>query len=79
MAIAVQEIVRIMFVPDGVGAMEVPSAQVVSFTSPIQIVAGGNVATFANVSAALDNVDTLLQPQITAALGQINGWATGGP
>lgn len=78
MAIGVQTLVRLYFIPDGAGAMEVPSGQTLSLTTPVQIAGGGNSPTFATISAALDAVDTLLQAQITALLPQITAWGSGG-
>lgn len=78
MAIALSAKITVSFVPDGCGPQEVPSAQAISFQTPLSISAGGNSPTVAQLSAVMDNFDTSITVQLTAALGQIQGWGTGG-
>lgn len=78
----------VYFVPDGASGQTLPQAQ--SFEASIdtfgnasqslQLVAGGNAPSSANVGAACDALNTSLKTylQTSPILGQIQGWASGG-
>lgn len=76
------------FVPDGAGAMEVPSAQSLAAKvvtaignagSPV-VVPGGNAPSTANMSTALSALATQLGTFFNTSANNaiINGWASGG-
>lgn len=79
--------VRVSWVPDGAGAMSVPSAQSKKFsqTSYVQV-PGGDAPTIGNFNSALTGAAGTpaggaaldMSTQINAALAQIQAWSTGG-
>lgn len=76
-----------VWIGDGVGAMEVPSAQRLKVSSGdtgqtwagIVAVPGGDTPTAANFNTAISGtVVTNMEAAILANIGQIQGFATGG-
>jgi hypothetical protein len=86
--------VDVVYLPDGAGAMEVPSSQVLTFFAssanpggltlgngplgPASPVPGGNGANQANFNTAVNNMLTDIEAQIAANLARIQAFATGG-
>jgi hypothetical protein len=77
--------VDIVWVGDGVNAMAVPSAQVLSVTqnSPLGagmiVVPGANAPTTGNISTACTTLGTNAAAALNGNITQIQGFATGGP
>lgn len=87
MAYAIGYDVRVYWIPDGGGAMSVPSAQSKKFTQTTLVqVPGGDTPTIGNFNTALTGSASTptggsaldLSTQINTALAQIQAWASGG-
>lgn len=80
MAIAISSSISIDFIPDGVGAMEVPSAQRIKLSIPMQFVPGTlNSPTAANFQTAFTALATAMGVALTTAqINQIGQWGSGG-
>lgn len=87
MSYAIQWSASVVWIGDGVGAMEVPSAQRIKGSSGdtgstyagMIAVPGGDAPTQANFNTAISGtMVTNVEGFIAANLGQIQGFATGG-
>lgn len=84
MAFGLRYKVDICWIPDGAGAMEVPSSAMIQFQpsvnnpagltngsgdkAQVSPIPGGNTPTLGNIATALTNLSTDIQAQITAAV-----------
>jgi hypothetical protein len=74
----------IVWVGDGAGPMEVPSAQVLTVNQNSTsgagsvVVPGANAPSTANISTACTTVGTNMAAALNVNIGQIQGFATGG-
>ena len=84
MAFVLRPVIDICWVPDGAGAMEVPSSAKIRFFARANnpagvtlgsgafaqgsLIPGGNTPSLANIATALANLSTDIQAQITAAV-----------
>lgn len=88
MAYALRYTMTVCWIPDGAGAMSVPSAQVKTLTqSSLIAVPGGDAPTQGNFNTAISGASATpagpsmandLAAQVAANLAQIQGFATGG-
>lgn len=79
MSIALRGSATIYFMPDGVGPMEIASAQKLTISLPVTIIPGGNQPTSANFQTAFNLLAAQVAgPALAPFLGQIQGWSTGG-
>lgn len=74
----------VVWIGDGVGPMEVPSAQVLTVSQAsaggggtIQV-PGGDAPTTGNISTACTSMATAAAAALNANIGQIQGFASGG-
>lgn len=83
MAIFAVVTVRLSFVPDGAGPMEVPTAQSLVVGNPLipyQLCPGGNTASAANLATLATSIGTAVGTAFTTGTiqAQVAGWGTGG-
>jgi hypothetical protein len=74
--------VNISWVPDGAGAMSVPSAETLQFNQAATLIALTTTGTIsaANIATAVTALGTAINSNFgTLNLGTIQGWATGNP
>lgn len=89
MSYGIRYSLQVCWIPDGAGAMSVPSAQAEGFTQTgaFLIVPGGDSPTQGNFNTAISGASATptapsmsndLAAQIAAALAKIQAWSTGG-
>ena len=80
MAYVIKYNLEVAWLPDGTGPMTIPDAQRIRFqqVTPV-LVPGADAPTAANFNTAITGgMTTDLEAQVAAAIGQIQGFATGG-
>ena len=81
MAIVVIGKISLAFATDGAGPMFEPDAQVLTFSLPLTVVAGGNAPTTSQITTAIQAAATSVAGTFNLAVNNaiVEGWAAGNP